>query len=60
MGPLSGAGVVIANPPFGVADHLRAALPWLSNLMDQTDDEDPPGAGWRLENPTLEANQPNA
>jgi 23S rRNA (adenine2030-N6)-methyltransferase len=51
-GPLSGAGVVIANPPFGVADHLRAALPWLSNLMDQTDDEDPPGAGWRLEAPS--------
>jgi 23S rRNA (adenine2030-N6)-methyltransferase len=51
-GPLSAAGVVIANPPFGVAGHLRAALPWLANLMDQTPDEDSSGAGWRLEAPT--------
>ncbi|MDP3736799.1 MAG: 23S rRNA (adenine(2030)-N(6))-methyltransferase RlmJ [Hyphomonadaceae bacterium] len=52
QGPLSGAGVVIVNPPFGVADHLRAALPWLSNLMDQTPDEqESTGAGWRLETP---------
>jgi 23S rRNA (adenine2030-N6)-methyltransferase len=47
-GPLSAAGVVIANPPFGVADHLRAVLPWLTNLMGQG-----PGAGWRLEEPSL-------
>jgi 23S rRNA (adenine2030-N6)-methyltransferase len=51
-GPLSAAGVVIANPPFGVADHLRAVLPWLANLMDQTPDEQPSGAGWRLEGPS--------
>jgi 23S rRNA (adenine2030-N6)-methyltransferase len=54
-GPLSAAGVVIANPPFGVADHLRAALPWLANLMDQTPDEEPAGAGWRLELPNESA-----
>ena len=47
-GPLSAAGVVIANPPFGLADHLRGVLPWLANLMKQG-----PGAGWRLEEPTL-------
>jgi 23S rRNA (adenine2030-N6)-methyltransferase len=46
-GPLSAAGVVIANPPFGLADHLRAAMPWLARLMAQG-----PGAGWRLETPT--------
>ncbi len=40
-GPLAGAGVVVINPPFGVVDHLKAALPWLANLMDQSpDDED--------------------
>lgn len=50
-GPLSAAGVVIANPPFGVEDSLRIALPWLANLMDQTPDEAPDGAGWRLERP---------
>jgi 23S rRNA (adenine2030-N6)-methyltransferase len=48
-GPLSAAGVVIANPPFGLADHLRAAMPWLAKLMAQG-----PGAGWRLEAPTSE------
>jgi 23S rRNA (adenine2030-N6)-methyltransferase len=46
-GPLSAAGVVIANPPFGIVDHLRAALPWLTKLMAQG-----PGAGWRLEAPS--------
>ena len=45
-GPLSGAGVVIANAPFGVAEHLRAAMPWLCELMKQG-----LGAGWRVERP---------
>ena len=49
-GPLSAAGVVIANPPFGLADHLRAALPWLTNLMAQG-----PGAGWRIDAPSSES-----
>lgn len=46
-GPLAGAGVVIANAPYGVADHLRAALPWLCELMKQGE-----GAWWRLESPS--------
>jgi 23S rRNA (adenine2030-N6)-methyltransferase len=46
-GPLSAAGVVIANPAFGLIEHLRAAMPWLSKLMAQG-----PGAGWRIEGPT--------
>jgi 23S rRNA (adenine2030-N6)-methyltransferase len=45
-GPLSGAGVVIANAPFGVAEHLRAVMPWLCELMKQG-----PGAGWRVLTP---------
>ncbi len=45
-GSLSGVGVVIVNPPFGVADHLRAAMPWLCELMAKGD-----GAGWRVEMP---------
>ena len=49
-GKLGGAGVVIANAPFGVAEHLRAALPWLCELMKQGD-----GAGWRTESPSAEA-----
>ena len=43
-GKLAGAGIVIANAPFGVEAHLRAALPWLCDLMKQGD-----GAGWRLQ-----------
>ena len=45
-GPLSGAGVVIANAPFGVAEHLRAAMPWLCELMKQGE-----GADWRVLTP---------
>ncbi len=49
-GKLAGAGIVIANAPFGVAEHLRAALPWLAQLMSQGE-----GAGWRLETPAAES-----
>lgn len=42
-GKLSGAGVVIVNPPYGVEQHLRVAMPWLCDLMRQGE-----GAGWRL------------
>ena len=45
-GKLAGAGVVIVNPPYGVEPHLRAALPWLCELMKQG-----AGAGWRLQTP---------
>lgn len=45
-GKLAGAGVVIANPPYGLTEHLQAALPWLCEMMRQRD-----GAGWRLETP---------
>lgn len=54
-GPLSAAGLVVVNPPYGVEESLRVALPWLANLMDQTRDEEPSGAGWRLERPTSTA-----
>jgi 23S rRNA (adenine2030-N6)-methyltransferase len=43
-GPLSGAGIVIVNPPFGVGEHLQAVMPWLCELLSQGD-----GAGWRVE-----------
>lgn len=45
---LAGAGVVIVNPPFGLEERLRVAMPWLANLMDQTDDESDESGGWRL------------
>ncbi len=51
-GKLAGAGVVIANPPFGIENHLRMALPWLSEVMRQSD-----GAGWRLESPSQSSHQ---
>ena len=51
-GKLSGAGVVIVNPPFGIESHLRMALPWLSEVMRQSD-----GAGWRLESPSQAGQQ---
>ncbi len=50
-GPLAGAGVVVINPPFGVVDHLKAALPWLANLMDQSPDDEETESGWRLVSP---------
>jgi 23S rRNA (adenine2030-N6)-methyltransferase len=49
-GKLGGAGVVIANAPFGVAEHLYAALPWLCERLAQGE-----GAGWRVESPSAEA-----
>jgi 23S rRNA (adenine2030-N6)-methyltransferase len=45
-GKLAGAGVVMLNPPFGVAEHLRAAMPWLCGVMRQGE-----GAGWRVASP---------
>ncbi len=53
-GPLSGAGVVVINPPFGLRERLEIAMPWLANLMDQTPDADDSTAGWRLESPSEE------
>jgi len=53
-GPLAGAGVVIVNPPYGLRDQLEILLPWLTNLMDQTPDEQSSGAGWRLTSPDAE------
>ena len=37
------------SAPYGVADHLRAVLPWLTQLLQQGD-----GAGWRLETPSAD------
>jgi 23S rRNA (adenine2030-N6)-methyltransferase len=51
-GKLAGAGIVIANAPFGVTDHLRAVLPWLAAQMKQGE-----GAGWRLEMPSAESSE---
>lgn len=54
-GPLSGAGLLICNPPFGLEARLRSLLPWLARMLDQT----PPGsdvteAGWRVVSPAQE------
>lgn len=51
-GPLTSAGVVIANPPFGVTEHLCVALPWLASVMDQTPEGLSSESGWRLEGPS--------
>lgn len=42
-GPLSGAGVLIANPPFTLADETEAILPELTRLLGEDD-----GAGARV------------
>ena len=42
-GPLSGAGVLIANPPFTLADETEAILPELTRLLAEGD-----GAGGRV------------
>lgn len=44
---LAAAGLVILNPPFGLEACLRAAMPWLTDLMAQGE-----GAGWRLVSPS--------
>lgn len=49
-GPLAGAGVVIINPPYGLREHLDAAIPWLCNLLDQAPDGET-GAAWRVTGP---------
>jgi hypothetical protein len=58
VGQAAGRGGHQTNPPFGVAEHLRTALPWLANLMDQAPDEEPSEAGWRLETPDEQPSEP--
>ena len=43
-GPLSGAGLLVVNPPWTLADELRTALPALTALLAAGD-----GAGWRCD-----------
>lgn len=40
---LNGSGLVIANPPWGLEEELRELLPWLSELLAQSQ------AGWKLD-----------
>ncbi|WP_437882607.1 23S rRNA (adenine(2030)-N(6))-methyltransferase RlmJ [Pseudomonas sp. LRF_L74] len=40
---LSGSGLVIANPPWGLEDELRGLLPWLSGHLAQS------AGDWRLD-----------
>jgi 23S rRNA (adenine2030-N6)-methyltransferase len=41
---LTACGVTIANPPHTLEDGLKAALPWLAEVLARA-----PGGGWRLE-----------
>ena len=43
-GKLSGAGVIIINPPWQLEEKLLALLPWLAETLAQGD-----GYGWRLD-----------
>ncbi|MBI1341018.1 23S rRNA (adenine(2030)-N(6))-methyltransferase RlmJ [bacterium] len=45
-GKLAGAGLLVINAPFGLEADLRGLLPWLTDLLRQSDD-----AGWRVEHP---------
>ncbi len=49
-GPLSGAGVLVVNPPYGLDAGLGAALPWLAERLAQG-----AGAGWRLDGALTDA-----
>jgi 23S rRNA (adenine2030-N6)-methyltransferase len=42
-GRLSGSGLVISNPPWGLEQELRELLPWLAKNLEQSQ------AGWRLD-----------
>lgn len=56
-GPLAGAGLLICNPPFGLEEKLRALLPWLAQVLDQTPEgADVSEAWWRLVSAAPEPN----
>ena len=40
---LNGSGLVISNPPWGLEDELKQILPWLSQLLGQSQ------GGWRMD-----------
>ncbi|ERH52958.1 23S rRNA (adenine(2030)-N(6))-methyltransferase RlmJ [Pseudomonas sp. MDMC216] len=40
---LSGSGLVISNPPWGLEDELKQLLPWLADVLGQSQ------GGWRLD-----------
>ena len=40
---LNGSGLVISNPPWGLEDELKQTLPWLAQLLGQTQ------GGWRMD-----------
>jgi len=40
---LNGSGLVISNPPWGLEDELKQILPWLAQLLGQSQ------GGWRLD-----------
>ena len=40
---LNGSGLVISNPPWGLEDELKQTLPWLSQVLGQTQ------GGWRMD-----------
>lgn len=48
-GSLAGAGLVILNPPFGLAEKLANVLPWLADTLDQSPNKSKPESGWRLQ-----------
>ncbi|MCZ4320891.1 23S rRNA (adenine(2030)-N(6))-methyltransferase RlmJ [Pseudomonas anguilliseptica] len=40
---LNGSGLVISNPPWGLEEELKQTLPWLADLLGQSQ------GGWRLD-----------
>jgi 23S rRNA (adenine2030-N6)-methyltransferase len=40
---LNGSGLVISNPPWGLEDELKQILPWLAELLGQSQ------GGWRMD-----------
>ncbi|MDP3816300.1 23S rRNA (adenine(2030)-N(6))-methyltransferase RlmJ [Pseudomonas sp.] len=40
---LNGSGLVISNPPWGLEDELKQILPWLAQLLGQSQ------GGWRMD-----------
>ncbi|MEK1908384.1 MAG: 23S rRNA (adenine(2030)-N(6))-methyltransferase RlmJ, partial [Pseudomonas sp.] len=40
---LSGSGLVIANPPWGLEDELKQLLPWLAGKLAQSQGD------WRMD-----------
>jgi 23S rRNA (adenine2030-N6)-methyltransferase len=44
IGPLTGCGMIVVNPPFPLENEARIILPWMTNTLSRD-----AGARWRVD-----------